>query len=106
MDTQDRKRIITSTTTTFIAQSTFIRQIIISVVDAGTTWKLRIQDKDTIPYVLVDDYTLSIASDGKPAMLDFTGQAGDLGVYMIKGIDIVTTGANPGIACVWISYQG
>jgi hypothetical protein len=111
MDVQDRKRITSGTTptpvtTTIISQTAFVRQIIISIADAGTAWKLRIQDKDTIPFILVNDYTLTIAADGKPTMLDFTAQAGDLGAYMVNGVDIVTTGTMAGAVCVWISSLG
>jgi hypothetical protein len=85
-----KKRITTSATTTIVSVPCLVLQIVIACAVAGTTWKLKIQDQASSPFVLVPELTLAVPTDG-PIILKF-----DEPIPMDVGVDVVTTGGSPG----------
>jgi hypothetical protein len=94
----DRARIITSGTLTLIGVTRFVAQVVIVVNNAGTSWKLKIQDRASPAFVLVPEVTLSAPSTANAVIENFQEP-----IRMEGGIDIVTTGT-PGEVAVWFSY--
>lgn len=86
------KRITTSGTTTILAQSSHVSQVLVSCTNAGTAWTLKIQNKEGTPKVLIPAYTLLIGI----TLFKF-----DESIMMRDGIDIVTSGT-PGVVNVFI----
>jgi hypothetical protein len=82
-----KKRITGNGTTTVIATSCLVYQIVVTCGVPGATWTLRIQDKATPnPFILVPEFTLSQPSDGYPNMIaNFVNP-----LPMDGGIDIIT----------------
>ena len=100
MITEARKRITTAATTTVTSTRCLISQVVISCASAGTTFKLKIQDKATpSPFVLIPEFTLIVPTDGMPNV-DLLWK--DFPVSMDGGIDIITTGT-PGEVSVWLA---
>jgi hypothetical protein len=95
------KRISSNTTTNITDKGAAIKQIQISVASAGTSWKLRIQDRASPnPAVLIPDLALSA-----PTAPD-TGKAFyDVPIPMENGIDVVTPSGTPGVSDVWIAFE-
>ena len=94
-------RITTSVTTNAFSQSVVLTQIVISVNNNGTAWDLRIQDRRSPnPFVLIPNVALS-APSAPSAVINTFPQ----GVYMMNGVDIVTTGPNPGEVAIWFGVQ-
>lgn len=89
-------RINTATTTELYDASCFVQQIVISVEGAGTTFKLRIQDRSSPAMVLIPLTSLSAPSDPSAAIIRFEDP-----VFMQDGVDAITTGT-PGAVCIWI----
>lgn len=96
------KRIVTSATTTVIAQSCSLRQLVISCVNAGTTWTLQIQDKAGSPNVLIPAFDLLVPVDGRPNV-DIKWE--EYPIPMSGGIDIITAGGSPGEVMVSMTIQ-
>ena|SRR5256885_12326635 len=88
-------RISSSTTTTVTSKSTKVSQVVISCSNAGTSWVLKIQDKQGTPMIFVPPFTLGIPSTG-PLIIKF-----DKPILARSGIDIVTSGT-AGVVDVWI----
>jgi hypothetical protein len=96
--TQVKKRITTSTTTVVKAESCAVTQIVISVANAGTTWKFKMQDKALSPFVLIPEITVAAPTTSTTAIINF-----DDPIYMDGGVDIITSSGTPGEIAVWIS---
>lgn len=85
-----QKRITTNATTTAIATSCVISQIVIACAVAGSSWTLKIQDKASSPFVLIPAFTLIVPPDGYPnVVLNLASP-----IPMSGGIDIVTAGGS------------
>jgi hypothetical protein len=72
-------------------------QIVISIASAGTTWKLKIQDKGSPATVLVPETTLAAPTTPTAIIIKF-----DYPLPMQGGIDIITSSGTPGEVGVWI----
>jgi hypothetical protein len=97
--TQDvgKTKITIKGTTTVIDTSCQLNQICIAVENAGTAWTMKIQDKATIPFVIVPTFTMIVPADPGPIIIPF-----DWPLYMDGGIDIITAGTTAGVAYVWM----
>ena len=91
-------RITTNTTTNIAPASCFVTQIVITVESAGSSWKMRIQDKQATPFVLVPETTLSAPSTPTAVIIHF-----DEPIIMQSGIDVVTPSGTPGAVCIWFN---
>jgi hypothetical protein len=92
-----KSKITIKGTTTVIAQSCQLNQILIAVTSAGTAWTMQIQDKASVPFILVPAFTLALPTDPGPIRIPF-----DWPVYMDGGIDIITAGTTAGVVYVWM----
>lgn len=93
-----RKRIASSTTTAVINQPCSVTQVFIAVANAGTTWKLSIQDRsDPDPLVFVPEVTLSTPSLGSWIYQHFEEP-----LVMDGGVDAITSGT-AGALAIWIN---
>jgi hypothetical protein len=92
-------RITTNDTFPF-AEMGHLKQVVIACRNAGTTWKLRIQDKAGSPKTVVPDFTLTVPTDGKPMIIVF-----DSSIPMEGGLDIMTPSGTPGEVSVWITGE-
>ena len=88
---------ITTSTTTHVATSTArLKRLVLSVSGSPSSWSVTVQDKSGTPKIV---YTNSFsAATTAPVVLDF----GD-GILMTGGIDIVTSGATPGVLDAWVN---
>ena len=102
MKTGYQKRITTGdgtpATTTIVPTSCAVKQIVVSVHNAGTTWAMRIQDIASTPNVLVPQFTLAIPSTPGPEIIFFEEP-----VRMEAGVNIITSGTTAGEVFVWVS---
>ena len=80
-------------------QNAWVSQIVLSVEDAGTNWQLRIEDRDTIPHILVPTFTVGRAQGLLADVLGFAQP-----VFMVNGINIFTTG-NAGFMSIWLHTE-
>jgi hypothetical protein len=95
------KRITSNTTTNVTTKGAAVKQIQISVANAGTSWKLRIQDRASPnPAVLIPDLALSA-----PTAPDMGKAFYDVSIPMENGIDIVTPSGTAGVVDVWIAFD-
>jgi hypothetical protein len=69
-----------------------VQQITIVCPVPGTTWTLKIQDKDTNPFVLIPTFTLALPTNGYPNVT--WGGVDAHPLPMTGGIDIVTAGGS------------
>lgn len=95
---QLRIRITNNATNTVINRTCAVKQVYISVADASSSWKLKIQDRGSPAFVLVPEVTLA-AQD----LADWRVQGYDEALTMQDGIDVVTTGGTPGEVALWIN---
>jgi hypothetical protein len=85
-----------------IDHSVYIYSIIVSCVDAGSSWNIGVQDRATpTPFQLVPVHVIAPQTDGVAQKLDFT----DHPAYMDGGIDINSKSGTPGTMDVWIIYS-
>ena len=91
------KHITSKTTTNIVAENAYITQIVYLCSGAGTTWALKIQDKATTPRIWFGPVDLTVPSDGKPIIINFTYP-----VAMEGGIDVITSGGTAGVLDIQI----
>ena len=72
-----------------------ISQLVISVTNAGTTWTIKIQNKEAIPKVLY-------INSGTGVVVGTTVVSLNVSALMVGGVDIITAGT-AGIMDVFIS---
>jgi hypothetical protein len=87
--------ITTSTTTTVTSSTAYLNAIVITTTNAGTTWALKIQNKEGTPKVI---YNIAAVAAGT-VTIPLQGA-----LIMTSGIDIITTGATPGVVDVFLNY--
>jgi photosystem II stability/assembly factor-like uncharacterized protein len=87
--------ITTSATTTVTSSTAYLNSIVITTTNAGTTWALRIQNKEGTPKVIYNIAAVAVGTVTIPLQ-------GAL--LMTSGIDIITTGATPGVVDVFLNY--
>jgi hypothetical protein len=80
------------------SRSVTVRQILIVISSAGTTWKIKLQDMALTPAILVPPWTVIVPSDGKPFYQSF-----DNPIPMEGGIDFITVSGTPGVADIWMT---
>lgn len=91
---------ITSAGTTTVTSATcYVSTVVISCSNAGTTYTIKIQNKEGTPKILIPQYTLTVPTNGAPN----TNLLWDEPVIMTGGVDLVTTGT-PGVVDVWVTY--
>ena len=95
----DHIRINAGGTIAIIDRSIALKQLVITVSDAGTTWKIRLEDNDTPPAILVPAITVSL-----PSTLSWIYQNFEIPLPMIDGLDFVTESGTPGVMDIWYSY--
>jgi hypothetical protein len=87
--------ITSSGTITPFAGTCKISQIVITVTTAGTTWTIKIQNKEATPKVLY-------INSGTGVLVGTTVITLNVSALMVGGVDIITAGT-PGIMDVFIS---
>jgi hypothetical protein len=88
--------ITTSATTTATSSTAYLNSIVITTTNAGTTWALRVQNKEGTPKVIYNIAAVAVGTVTIPLQ-------GAL--VMTGGIDIITTGATPGVVDVFLNYS-
>jgi hypothetical protein len=88
--------ITTSTTNTATASTAYLNSIVITTTTAGTTWGLKIQNKEGTPKVLYNITAGAVGTVTIPLQAP---------LLMTSGIDIITTGATPGVLDVFLNYS-
>ena len=89
--------ITTNTTTTPVATTIRLRQIVINVTGTPSAWQIVIRDKGATPFVIFQQ-TFNAATT-QPIVINL----GD-GVTMTGGVDIITSGTTPGSLYVALNY--
>lgn len=97
MDAPITKHITTKATTNIATGSAYMSQIVYLCSGAGTTWSLKITDKASTPRTWFGPVDMTIPSDGKPIIINFT-----FPMYMEGGIDVITGGTTAGVLDIQI----
>jgi hypothetical protein len=87
-----KRRITDNSTTTVVSVSCYVQQITITCGVPGTSWSLKIQDKDSPVSILIPEFTLAQPPDGYPNV--HFGGLNFQAIPMIGGIDIITAGGS------------
>src|SRR5580765_6938866 len=84
--------ITTSTTTTATSSTAYLNSIVITTTNAGTTWALKIQNKEGTPKVIYNITAVAAGTVTIPLQSP---------LVMTGGIDIITSGGTPGVLDVF-----
>jgi hypothetical protein len=88
--------ITTSATTTATSSTAYLNSIVITTTNAGTTWALKVQNKEGTPKAIYNIAAVAVGTVTIPLQ-------GAL--VMTGGIDIITSGATPGVVDVFLNYS-
>lgn len=95
------KRIAASGTVPLIAKTIALKQLVIVVSNAGTTWKIRVEDNAASPAIIVPPLTLTA-----PTTLAWVNEHFDEPLPMEGGLDFVTESAGTvGVLDIWYSFE-
>lgn len=95
-----RKRIAAGSTIAIIAKTIALKQLVIVVSSAGTTWNIRIEDNSSTPAIIVPPIQVSA-----PSTLSWIYQHFDEPLPMQDGLDFVTISGTPGVLDIWYSFE-
>lgn len=93
-------RIAAGSTIPLIDKTIALKQLVIVVSAAGTTWIARIEDNDTPPSILVAPITVAA-----PSTIAWIYQHFKEPLPMIGGLDFVTVSGTPGALDIWFSFE-
>lgn len=77
-----------------------LRQLVIVVSDAGTTWKIKIEDNDSTPSIIVPEITVAA-----PTTVSWINELFEHPVPVVDGLDFVSVSGTPGVLDLWYSYD-
>ena len=93
-------RIAAGGTITLINHTIALKQLVIVVSSAGTTWIVRIQDAAAAPAIIVAPITVAA-----PSTITWIYQHFREPLPMDGGLSFVTASGTPGVLDIWFSFE-
>jgi hypothetical protein len=92
------KRIAAGGTVGLFTQTLALKQLVIVVSNAGTTWQVRIEDLASTPRIVLPSLVLTLPATGEPIKINYEHP------LMLDGLRFITESGTFGAADVWFSY--
>ena len=94
------KKIDAAGTVAITSKSFTLRQLVIVVSDDGSTWKIRVEDNDTPPSIVVAPVDVAA-----PSTVSWINEKFEHPLPIVDGLDFVTVSGTHGTLDLWYSYD-